>query len=110
MELTGSPPLVAAWLPSLDPSCRLGSPPHVALPLAIARSFALEARVARLGWLASNAIFSAYPAERLNADVAGLVGALGLSASVGVNAAGRPVGVRLAVGGCQPEVYLPLRH
>ncbi len=98
---------IAAWVspPPSAPRLTLGSAPHQALPLALARTFGLVEKIRGIGieWAVKRLVPDV---PRYVAD--DMVAPLSLEASVGVNRAGRPVAVRIRVGGREPEVTVQL--
>ena len=87
----------------------LGSPPHDTLPLAIGGKISVGIReLVRVK--AGSFVLNTFVPRTLAEEVAGLIKGLGLAASVGLDAAGAPVAVRLRLGGCDPEVLLQLEQ
>ncbi len=85
----------------------LGSPPHAALPLALAEVFGINARIDSLGFFVASTVRGFLP--NVNQTVADeLVGKLAVDAEVGVNRAGKPVMVLIKLGGRTPYIRIPL--
>ena len=103
------PPLgeaVAAWVGAADAARELGSPPHGALPMAIARQMGVGIR--ELIRVKAGAFALRFVPSTMEDEVAALIRGLGVRAWLGVDARGAGVAVRLRLGDCDPEVLLPL--